>query len=88
MTGLGELNFEILQAHGVKVIPVDEAAIRSACLFHLHHMKLLVEPSAGVCVAALRSIADRLEGKRVGIILSGGNTDLAWLSEPGSSPTS
>jgi threonine dehydratase len=48
-------------------------------LFFLQRMKLVVEPSAATVLAAVRSIASDLRGKRVGMILSGGNTDFAWL---------
>jgi threonine dehydratase len=81
LTGLGELNFQILTQHGVQVVTVSEAAIVEACHFHLHRMKILVEPSAGVGLAALRKMGETLRGRRIGVILSGGNTDLAWLSK-------
>jgi len=45
-------------------------------------MKLVVEPSAATTLAALRARRDELAGKRVGVILSGGNTDFAWLDDP------
>jgi threonine dehydratase len=79
LTGLGELNFEILQEHGVRVVTVGEPAILEACVFHLHRMKMVVEPSAGVGLAALRRRQEAIRGRRVGVILSGGNTDLGWL---------
>ncbi len=82
LTGLGELNFEILREHGVRVTTVGEAAIVQACLFHLQRMKIVVEPSAGVCLAALRKLGEALRGRRIGVVLSGGNTDLAWLRDP------
>jgi len=45
-------------------------------------MKIIVEPSAAVCLAALLDRPDEARGRRVGIILSGGNVDLdrlPWL---------
>ena len=80
LTGLGELNFNILREHSVRVVTVSEAAIVEACMFHLQRMKMVVEPSAGVGLAALRKLGEAIRGRRIGVILSGGNTDLAWLS--------
>jgi threonine dehydratase len=79
MTGLGEPNFALLQQHRVCIVTVDEQAMVDGSLFFLQRMKLVVEPSAATVLAAVRSIAADLRGKRVGMILSGGNTDFAWL---------
>ncbi len=81
LTGLGEIDFAILRAHGVRIVTVAEDAIARAALFLLQRMKLVVEPSAATVLAALRREAPRLRGRRVGAILSGGNTDLRWLSD-------
>jgi threonine dehydratase len=79
MTGVGEMAYSILSTHGVEVVLVDEPGMVEACRFHLLRMKLLVEPSGATCLAALRRLGDRIAGLRVGAIISGGNTDLAWL---------
>jgi threonine dehydratase len=79
MTGLGPINFAILRAHDVRVVTVSESAIREAATFILQRMKLVVEPSAATVLAAVRREAAGLRGKRIGAILSGGNTDFAWL---------
>ena len=79
MTRLGEKAFVILRAAGVEVITVGEAAIVEACRFHLSRMKLLVEPSGATCLAALRVLGPRIAKKRIGAIITGGNTDLSWL---------
>jgi threonine dehydratase len=76
-TGLSELTFAHLQRLGVEVVTVGEEAIVEAARFHLERMKLVVEPSGATALAALRRL-DVL-GKRVGVILSGGNTDFGWL---------
>ncbi len=47
--------------------------------FILERMKLVVEPSGATVLAAIRRIAEQLRGRRVGAILSGGNTDFTWL---------
>ena len=89
MTGLGRINFEILRRCDVRVVTVSERAILEAGRFVLQRMKLVIEPSAATVLAALRRRADEVRGRRVGAILSGGNTDFAWLGCPASiRPTS
>ena len=79
LTALGELTFSTLSWAGVEIVLVDEPDIIAAALFHLQRMKLLVEPSGATGLAAVRKLGDVVAGKRVGVIISGGNTDLAWL---------
>jgi threonine dehydratase len=76
LTGLGRINFEILRSRRVRVVGVAEPEILRAARFFLERMKLLVEPSAATVLAALRAEAARLPGRRVGAILSGGNTEV------------
>ena len=79
LTGIGARPFAILTALGADVIRVTETSILEAALFHLQRMKLVVEPSGATPLAALRTEPDRFSGRRVGVIISGGNTDLSWL---------
>lgn len=79
LTGLGEPNFRLLREHRVRVVTVEEDAIVAAARFFLQRMKLVVEPSAATVLAALRAIAPELRSARIGVVLSGGNTDFAWL---------
>jgi threonine dehydratase len=79
MTGLGRINFSILREREVRVVTVSEEAIVQAGAFILQRMKLVVEPSAATVLAAIRRSGDELRDKRVGAILSGGNTDFTWL---------
>lgn len=81
LTGLGTLTFDILEAAGARIVLVSEQAIVEAALFHLQRMKLLVEPSGATPLAALRALAEEVAGLRVGVIVSGGNTDLRWLPD-------
>ena len=80
MTGLGERNFEILRRGEVEVVTVTEAAILEAARFFVERMKIVVEPSSATVLAALWRAPERFAGRRVGVILSGGNTDLGWLA--------
>jgi threonine dehydratase len=43
-------------------------------------MKLVVEPSGATGLAALRAIVPEIYGMKVGVIISGGNTDFRWLA--------
>ncbi len=80
-TGLSELTFTHLRDLGVEIVTVAEQAIVAAARFHLERMKLVVEPSGATALAALRALpAGDVEGRRVGVILSGGNTDFRWLT--------
>ena len=79
LTGLGEPNFEVLRHLGAEVVTVGEDAIVDAAMYFVQRMKTVVEPSAATVLAAMRAVADSLKGLRVGAILTGGNTDFAWL---------
>ena len=79
MTALGEPNFALLQEHGVEVVTCSEEAMVEAARFFLQRMKIVVEPSGATVLASIRRVADEVRGKRVGMIVTGGNTDFAWL---------
>ncbi|WP_158962648.1 pyridoxal-phosphate dependent enzyme [Myroides fluvii] len=75
-TQLGDVNFPIIQK-GVKgIIRVRENEIVSAMRLIWQRMKIIVEPSSAVALAVLIKERPLFEGKKVGIILSGGNVDL------------
>ena len=80
LAGLGRTAFAVLSAAGAVVQRVTEHEIIAAARFHLERMKLVVEPSGAAALAALRLQAGDLEGSRVGVIVSGGNTDFSWLA--------
>lgn len=82
-TSLGDLTFPIIQRLVQEIVTVSEAGIVEAMRTIWERMKLIVEASAAVPLAALLTRRVKLEGKRVGIILSGGNVDLErlpWMS--------
>ena len=78
-TALGRLTFPIIQQHVEQVVTVGEPAIIDAMRFVWERAKLVVEPSGVVPVAVLWEGKIDLRGLRVGVILSGGNVDLAHL---------
>jgi threonine dehydratase len=74
-TGLGERNFEILKRHGVEVALASEAGIKQAMRLIWERLKVVVEPSSAVPLAAMLENPGKARG-RVGVILTGGNVDL------------
>jgi len=84
-TSLGTLTFAIIQRHVGQIVTVSEEAIVAAMRYVWERMKIVIEPSSAVPIAAL--LDDRLDvsGKRVGVILTGGNVDLGrlpWTDAP------
>ena len=71
-SGLGKLNFETLQQHDAKVVLASEDGIRHATTLLWSCLKLMVEPSSAVVLAAMLENPEKAKG-RVGVILSGGN---------------
>ncbi len=78
-TQLGELTFALISAHVAEIITVSEAAIVQAMRLVWERMKLVIEPSAAVPLAAVVKRKEDFQSQRVGIILSGGNADLDHL---------
>ncbi len=78
-TNIGEPNFAIVQRYVDDIVTVSEAAIVSAMRTIWETMKIIVEPSAAVPYAAVVEQKIDISGKRVGIILTGGNVDLDAL---------
>lgn len=76
---LGQITFPLVRQYVDDMQTVSEDAIMAAVRFLLLRMKLLVEPSGALGVAALLSGAVNARG-RVGVILSGGNIDAATLT--------
>jgi threonine dehydratase len=78
-TQLGSLTFSILQHHLEDILLVSEDEIRDAMTLLWTRLKLVVEPSGAVVLAALLKHRDLFEGQRVGLVLSGGNVDVETL---------
>jgi threonine dehydratase len=78
-TQLGENNFPIIQKYVSNIIRVEESEIIVAMKYIWERMKIIIEPSSAVAVAALFRKRERFLKKRVGVILSGGNVDLTDL---------
>jgi threonine dehydratase len=78
-TNVGEPNFAIIQRHVDDIVTVSEKAIISAMRTIWETMKIIIEPSAAVPYAGIAESKIDIGGKRVGIILTGGNVDLDAL---------
>ncbi|MDR2224205.1 MAG: pyridoxal-phosphate dependent enzyme [Flavobacteriaceae bacterium] len=78
-TQLGDINFPIIKEHVRCIVRVRENEIVSAMRLIWERMKIIVEPSSAVALAVLIKERPYFEGKKVGIILSGGNVDLDSL---------
>ncbi len=80
LTGIGSIAFEILRRDGREVVLVSEEEIVEAMRYVVSRTKQLIEPSSATVFAALFRYPDKFEGRRVGVIISGGNVDLAKLA--------
>lgn len=78
-THLGDKNFPIIQERVSEIIRVEEEEIISAMKLIWERLKIVVEPSAAVAFAALLREKEKFQGKKVGIIISGGNVDVSNL---------
>lgn len=76
---LGVRNFELIHRHADDIVCVEESEIIAAMRFVWERMKLVIEPSSAVPIAALLHRRLELPGKRIGLIISGGNVDLDHL---------
>lgn len=79
LTSLGKLNFELIQKYVDDILLATDPQIIEAMRLIYERMKIVIEPSCAVPLAALLANKGRFEGKKVGIILSGGNVDLGKL---------
>lgn len=75
-TSLGSLTFPIILDHVDEIVTVSEEAIIQAMKLVWERMKIIIEPSSAVPVAAILEGKLDIKGKRTGIIISGGNVDL------------
>ncbi|HEY9843873.1 MAG TPA: pyridoxal-phosphate dependent enzyme [Candidatus Obscuribacterales bacterium] len=81
LTSLGSWTFPIIQQHVDQILTVSEESIIAALRLLWERMKIVVEPSGAVPLAAVLEHPQLFQGKRVGLILSGGNVDLAQAGE-------
>ncbi len=78
-TQLGHHNFPIIKKHVQQIIRISEDDIIQAMRFIWERMKIIIEPSSAVALAAVLKNTTTFKNKSVGIIISGGNVDLENL---------
>jgi threonine dehydratase len=79
LTSLGNLTFPIILENVHQVVTVSEEGIIAAMRLIWERMKIIIEPSSAVPFAAILENKIDHQGKRIGIIISGGNVDLEKL---------
>jgi len=73
---LGNYTFPIIRSTVDDILTVTDAQLIDSMRFFAERMKLVVEPTGCLGFAAARALGAQLQGKRVGVIVSGGNVDL------------
>ncbi len=81
MTTLSDRTLEIIKAHVTDILLVSDEEIKAALRLVYERMKIIIEPSCAVPLAAVLKNSHLFKGKKVGIILSGGNVDLGKFKE-------
>ena len=76
---LGAINFALLRTADAQVLTVDDARTVAAMRLLWTRTKQLVEPSSAIALAAVLAHPEHFAGRRVGVVLSGGNVDLDAL---------
>lgn len=79
LTNLSEKTFSILRKNVNEILTVEEASIINAMRMIWERMKIIVEPSSAVTLAVIMENKEMFSGKKVALILSGGNVDLQKL---------
>ena len=74
---LGEHTFPIIRRDVTDILTASDGELVEAMRFFAERMKMIVEPTGCLGFAAARRMKAELTGKRVGVIISGGNVDLA-----------
>ena len=78
---VGELTFEIIRRHVDDILTVTDEQLIEAMRFYAERMKMVVEPTGCLTLAAACHAGLDLQGRRVGILISGGNVDLPRFAQ-------
>ena len=78
---LGQLTFPIIRRDVDDVLTVTDAQLVDGMRFFASRMKMVVEPTGCLGFAAARALKAQLKGQRVGVLISGGNVDVARFCE-------
>jgi threo-3-hydroxy-L-aspartate ammonia-lyase len=77
---LGRITFALIRAHVDDFVTVTDAELLKSMFLLWERMKIVVEPTGALAACALLEGKLDVKGKRVGVVLSGGNVDLAWAA--------
>ncbi|MES2902158.1 MAG: threo-3-hydroxy-L-aspartate ammonia-lyase [Pseudomonadota bacterium] len=80
VTHVGDHNFAVMQKHVDDIVTVSDAQLVATMKFFAERMKMVVEPTGCLAAAAALHGAFDIKGKRVGILISGGNVDLSTFA--------
>ncbi|HSH88526.1 MAG TPA: threo-3-hydroxy-L-aspartate ammonia-lyase [Ramlibacter sp.] len=83
---LGQYTFEVIRRHVAGILTATDEQLVEAMRFFAERMKMVVEPTGCLGFAAARHGGVDLKGKRVGVLISGGNVDIARYSQLMASP--
>jgi threo-3-hydroxy-L-aspartate ammonia-lyase len=78
---LGKLTFPIIRRDVDDILTVTDAQLVDEMRFYAARMKIVVEPTGCLSLAAARQMKEELAGKKVGILISGGNVDIARYAQ-------
>lgn len=77
----GDLTFAVVSAHVTDILTATDEQIVDELRFYAERMKMVVEPTGALALAAARNAGIPIQGKKVGIFISGGNVDLVKYSK-------
>ena len=80
-TSLGKITFALIQRHVDDFLTVTDDELLKWMFFLWERMKIVVEPTGALAAAALLQGKIDAKGKKVGVVISGGNVDLAWAAK-------
>lgn len=81
LTTLGDITLKIIRENVTDIFTVSEGEIINAMRLIYERMKIVIEPSSAVPLAAIIRNIDKFRGKRIGVIISGGNVDLSSFKD-------
>ena len=76
---LSELTFSIIRKNVDKILTANENSIIECMLLIWERMKIIIEPSSATVLAVVKENPELFKGKKIGLIISGGNVDLRKL---------
>jgi len=79
LTSLSDLTFAIIRTNVDEIFTASEESIIESMLFVWERMKIIIEPSSATVLAIIKENPDYFKGKKVGVIISGGNVDFRKL---------